>query len=347
MRSRHTGEYWIGGYEVAGDKPQGTLTSAAFKVTHPFASFRVAGGPHRETAVELVTADGKAFYHASGHETENLEPVVVDLRSVQGQEIRIRLVDRHSGGWGHINFDDFRFHAARPNLPQRPAGSPLDDYAHAGPLARGGRRGDDAARGFHGHGCSPASRTCSSRSPWPSTTAAGCGSPRRTAILARVPEAEARDRILIFEDTDGDGRFDTRKGLRREAEPGQRPGGRLRRRVGRRRAVAAVHSRPRRRRPARRSAAGAARRLGLSGHARDAQRVHLGSRRLALRLPRRVHALAASASRARRTRSACRSTPASGAIIPRGTSSRSSPTARATPGASTSTTTARPSSRPA
>ena len=27
----------------------------------------------------------------------------------------------------------------------------------------------------------------------------------------RVPEAEARDRILIFEDTDGDGRFDTRK----------------------------------------------------------------------------------------------------------------------------------------
>jgi hypothetical protein len=25
MRSRHTGEYWVGSYEVAGDKPQGTL----------------------------------------------------------------------------------------------------------------------------------------------------------------------------------------------------------------------------------------------------------------------------------------------------------------------------------
>ena len=66
-------------------------------------------------------------------------------------------------------------------------------------------------------------------------------------------------------------------------------------------------------------------------------------RRLALRLPRRLHALARSASRARPTTSACRSTPASGAITRRGTCSRSSPTAPATPGASTSTTTARPS----
>src|SRR2546421_10550246 len=45
MKSQHQGEYWIGGFEVAGDKPIGTLTSAAFKVTHPWASFLVAGGP--------------------------------------------------------------------------------------------------------------------------------------------------------------------------------------------------------------------------------------------------------------------------------------------------------------
>src|SRR5688572_12101945 len=82
MRSRHTGEFWISSYEVSGDKPQGTLTSAAFKVTQPFASFRLAGGPHRETAVELLDAEGKVFYHASGHETEDLEQVAVDLRGV-------------------------------------------------------------------------------------------------------------------------------------------------------------------------------------------------------------------------------------------------------------------------
>src|SRR6201995_5380360 len=44
MSSRHQGQYGIGPYERAGDKPQGTLTSVAFKVTHPYASFLVGGG---------------------------------------------------------------------------------------------------------------------------------------------------------------------------------------------------------------------------------------------------------------------------------------------------------------
>src|SRR5438876_5826885 len=32
--SQHQGQYWIGTYERAGDKPQGSLTSVPFKVTH-------------------------------------------------------------------------------------------------------------------------------------------------------------------------------------------------------------------------------------------------------------------------------------------------------------------------
>ena len=35
MRSGHQGNYWIGTFEVAADPPQGTLTSASFKVTMP------------------------------------------------------------------------------------------------------------------------------------------------------------------------------------------------------------------------------------------------------------------------------------------------------------------------
>ena len=31
--------------------------------------------------------------------------VVVDLKKHQGKEIFIRLVDHHSGHWGHVNFD--------------------------------------------------------------------------------------------------------------------------------------------------------------------------------------------------------------------------------------------------
>src|SRR5579871_1328689 len=44
MKSQHQGEYWIGGYELHGDRPQGTLTSVAFKVTYPWASFLIGGG---------------------------------------------------------------------------------------------------------------------------------------------------------------------------------------------------------------------------------------------------------------------------------------------------------------
>src|SRR3954463_11706879 len=44
MKSQHQGTYWIGTFERNGDKPQGTLTSVPFTVTHPWASFLVAGG---------------------------------------------------------------------------------------------------------------------------------------------------------------------------------------------------------------------------------------------------------------------------------------------------------------
>src|SRR6266404_2088133 len=56
-RSQHQGQYWIGGFEKHGDKPQGTLTSVAFKVTHPWGSFLVGGGPWPETCVEIVRDD--------------------------------------------------------------------------------------------------------------------------------------------------------------------------------------------------------------------------------------------------------------------------------------------------
>src|SRR3954463_15901436 len=83
MKSQHQGQYWIGGYELHGDKPQGTLTSVSFKVTHPWASFLVGGGPHDTTCVELVRKDtGAVFHRASGMEEENLKREVVDLQGL-------------------------------------------------------------------------------------------------------------------------------------------------------------------------------------------------------------------------------------------------------------------------
>ena len=122
--SRHQGQYWIGGYEKLQDKPVGTLTSVPFKVTHPWASFLVGGGPHAtETCVEIVSGKDVIF-RAAGREAEDMERVLVDLAKFKDKEIFVRVVDKHTGHWGHVNFDDFRFHEAKPNFPARPKTEP-------------------------------------------------------------------------------------------------------------------------------------------------------------------------------------------------------------------------------
>jgi putative membrane-bound dehydrogenase-like protein len=210
MHSRHQGRFWVGSFEVGGDRPQGTLTSVPFKVTRPFATFLVAGGSHPETRVELVRKDtGAVVFRASGDETEDLKPVVVDLAPHQGKEIFIRLVDRHSGGWGHINFDDFRLHETKPDVPTRPVSTP-GTFAHAGLSPEEAARAMTVPEGFkvtlfagEPDVVQPIAFAIDDRGRlW---VAEAYSYPRR------VPADQAKDRILIFEDRDGDGHFDSRK----------------------------------------------------------------------------------------------------------------------------------------
>jgi hypothetical protein len=49
-----------------------------------------------------------------------MKRVAVNLESVAGKRIFIRIVDQFKGGWGHVNFDDFVFHDAKPS-PLPPA----------------------------------------------------------------------------------------------------------------------------------------------------------------------------------------------------------------------------------
>ncbi len=210
MHSRHQGQYWIGGYEKFGDKPQGTLTSVAFKVTHPWASFLVGGGPHESTCVELVRADTRqVFFRASGLEEEDMRRVIVDLKDQVGKEMFIRVVDRHSGHWGHVNFDDFRFHTARPDFPQRKGPAPPDLYKYAGLPPEKAAQVMTAPEGFEvklfagePDVVQPIAMCLDDRGRlW--VAEGRCYPTRRSA-------KDANDRILIFEDTDGDGRFDKR-----------------------------------------------------------------------------------------------------------------------------------------
>ncbi len=221
MKSRHQGQFWVGGYEKSGDQPTGTLTSAPFKVTHPWASFLVGGGPHeRETCVELVDVAAKAvFFRAAGLEEEDLRRVVVELpKAMQGKEIQVRVVDRHTGGWGHVNFDDFRFHAARPTFAARPQKAPpakQDVVAHAGLAPEAAAKAMTVPDGF--------SVTLFAGEPDVHQPIAFCFDDRGRMWVAEaftypkrnphpgpvLPDAQKKlgDRILIFEDTDGDGKF--------------------------------------------------------------------------------------------------------------------------------------------
>ncbi|MDP6208935.1 MAG: dehydrogenase, partial [Roseibacillus sp.] len=124
--SQHDGEFWVGGYERShSDEDQGVLISEPFKVTHPWGSFLIGGGPHPETRVEIVeAAGGEVVLEARGKQVENMHVVVVDLRTHLGSEIRVRVVDEKSGAWGHINYDDFRFHEKRPG-GRRSAAAPM------------------------------------------------------------------------------------------------------------------------------------------------------------------------------------------------------------------------------
>jgi putative membrane-bound dehydrogenase-like protein len=211
MRSDHQGKFWVGSFERRGDAPQGTLTSVPFRVIQPWGSFLIAGGATPETRVELVRADtGKTFFRMTGDETENLKRVAVDLRPHMGQEIAIRLVDQASGGWGHLNFDDFRLHDAKPDVPDRKGPAPDDSYAHAGLSPEEAAKAMTVPPGFkvslfagEPDVVQPIAMTIDGRGRlWVAEA---------YSYPIKVPADQAKDRILIFEDADGDGHFDSRK----------------------------------------------------------------------------------------------------------------------------------------
>ena len=219
MKSEHQGSYWIGTFETKGDDLTGTLTSVPFKVTHPWASFLVAGGPYPKTKVEVMLKDGssdRAIYRASGHETENLERAVVDLKQYVGKEIFVRIVDEQKGHWGHINFDDFRFYDEQPKFakmvePNRKPTDllPVDNVKFAGLSPEAAAKEMTLPPGF--------SAKLFAGEPDVKQPIAFAMDDRGRLWVAeaytyprRAPEGQGKDRILIFEDTDGDGKFDKR-----------------------------------------------------------------------------------------------------------------------------------------
>jgi non-lysosomal glucosylceramidase len=103
---------------LQGDSPQGTLTSPAFEVSRKYINFLVGGGSHTDQTCINLLVDGKAVRTATGTDNEKLEWHFWNVEDLQGKTARIEIVDRNSGGWGHINIDQIELadESAQGNL---------------------------------------------------------------------------------------------------------------------------------------------------------------------------------------------------------------------------------------
>jgi uncharacterized protein (DUF608 family) len=94
---------------IHGDGPQGTATSKAFRIQRRFIGLLVGGGNHPGQTCVNLRVGGRVVHTATGKSREALEPVSWDVAGLKGQEAVIEIVDRSSGGWGHINVDQIIF----------------------------------------------------------------------------------------------------------------------------------------------------------------------------------------------------------------------------------------------
>ena len=90
-----------------GDAGQGTLTSPEFIVDRDHLSFLIGGGRQPERAFVQLRVEGRAVRSATGADAERLSWRSWNVAEFRGRPARLEVVDRATGGWGHINVDQF------------------------------------------------------------------------------------------------------------------------------------------------------------------------------------------------------------------------------------------------
>ncbi|WP_449538883.1 GH32 C-terminal domain-containing protein [Ferdinandcohnia sp. Marseille-Q9671] len=118
------GTYHVWGFAGAkedanSDFRTGEMVSSVFKLGgNGMIDFLVAGGEDLNNLyVALVRAsDGKELFKATGANTEAYRRVKWDASEYIREALYLKIVDRHSGGFGHINVDDFQVFNNEPIL---------------------------------------------------------------------------------------------------------------------------------------------------------------------------------------------------------------------------------------
>lgn len=228
-RDGYAGSFWVSS-GLRGGSRKGTLSSVPFQVTHPYASFLVSGGAFATTRVELVLPgdkDGKqVIFTISGSDRSLLRPAVVDLSAHAGKQMFVRLIDEDTGvstavyikenPWAHIAFDHFRFHESKPYFPNEITASEINLMPPVDPVLHAGLSGEEAARAMtvpKGFSVKLAASEPDVVRPIGFThdDRGRLWVAEAQTYPVRAPEGEGKDRILILEDTNGDGTLDSRK----------------------------------------------------------------------------------------------------------------------------------------
>jgi len=115
---------------LGGDGPCGTLTSPPFEISRKFINFLVGGGGHTgQTCINLLI-DGKVVCTATGKNNEKLEWYFWNVEEFGSKAAQIQVVDKFSGGWGHINIDQIEL----SDEPQKGPTGPIDKLPDYGSM---------------------------------------------------------------------------------------------------------------------------------------------------------------------------------------------------------------------
>lgn len=101
-----------------GDTTTGTATSPAFVVERDYLNFLVGGGAFEKDTCMNLLVEGKVERTVVGRNSEVLNWFTWDVRGLRGKTAQLQIVDRATGGWGHINIDSIRLSDQAKTTPR-------------------------------------------------------------------------------------------------------------------------------------------------------------------------------------------------------------------------------------
>jgi len=132
------GQNPVGGYEGRGlvntwqgnDDLTGTLISPPLEISRRFLNFKIGGGNHPGEACLDLLIDDQVVRSETGRGSEELAWRSWGLSRWTGRQARIRIVDRRTGPWGHVNVD----HIELADTPRAGAEGPLSEQGDIGTM---------------------------------------------------------------------------------------------------------------------------------------------------------------------------------------------------------------------